>query len=160
MPVQNYSTAIRNYFSYCGWWKYWCRTAIAYIPSEYITLDICFWKEKTSGLTIKKNIEIIKHLSVTLSVGPYLIAPHGFWRHTNNATGKESVFLNTANNNFLEGTNYNYSCILVIFPGKYKMDYVMPELRIINPMPNIFLFYNSCFTNKRCDTYYELLFSN
>jgi hypothetical protein len=43
LPVQNYSTTITNYFSYCGWWKYWCRTAVACIPSDYITLQRCFW---------------------------------------------------------------------------------------------------------------------
>jgi hypothetical protein len=57
--------------------------------------------------------------------------------HTNNATGKKNVFLNTANNNFLEGTNYNYSCTPVTSSGKCKTDYVMPELRMINSMPNI-----------------------
>jgi hypothetical protein len=61
------------------------------------------------------------------------VAPYGFWKHTNNATGKESVFLNTANNNFLEGTNYNYSCIPVTSPGKCKI--IMSWT--INSMPNI-----------------------
>jgi hypothetical protein len=51
-------------------------------------------------------------------VRPHLLAPYGFWKHTNNATGKENVFLNTTNNNFLEGTNYNYSCTPVTSPGK------------------------------------------
>jgi hypothetical protein len=50
---------------------------------------------------------------------------------------KESVFLNTANNNFLEGTNYNYSCTPITSPRKCKTDYVMLELRTINSMPNI-----------------------
>jgi hypothetical protein len=94
-------------------------------------------REKTSGLVIKKNREVIEHCSVTLSIGPHLVAPYRFWKHTNNTTGKESVFLNMANNNFLEGTNYNYSCIPVTSPGKCKTDYVMPELRTINSMPNI-----------------------
>jgi hypothetical protein len=51
-------------------------------------------------------------------VGPHLIAPYGFWGHTNNATRKKSIFLNTTNNNFLEGTNYNYSCTPVTSPRK------------------------------------------
>jgi hypothetical protein len=58
-------------------------------------------EEKTSGQTVRKNGEIIEHYSVTLSVEPHLIAPYGFWRHINNATRKKSIFLNTANNNFL-----------------------------------------------------------
>jgi hypothetical protein len=86
---------------------------------------------------IRKNGETIEHYSINLTVGPHLVAPYGCWKHTNNATGKESVFLNTANNNFLEGTNYNYSCTPVTSPGKCKTDYVMLELRTINSMPNI-----------------------
>jgi hypothetical protein len=89
------------------------------------------------GSTIKKNNEVIQHYSVSISVGPHLVAPYGFWRHTNNVTGKESIFLNTTNNNYLEGTNYNYSCSPMTSPGKCKTDYVMPELRKINSMPNI-----------------------
>jgi hypothetical protein len=72
-------------------------------------------------------------------VGPHLLAPYGFWKHINNATGKESIFLNTANN------NCNYSCTPITSPGKCKTDYVMPELRTINSMPNI---PSSCLTNK------------
>jgi hypothetical protein len=79
---------------------------VACILSDYITLQKCFWEEKTSRLTVKKNGEVLKHYSITLSVGPHLLATYGFWKHTNNATGKESIFFNTANNNFLEGTNY------------------------------------------------------
>jgi hypothetical protein len=56
---------------------------------------------------------------------------------TNNETGKESIFLDIANNNFLEGTNYNYSYTPITSSGKCKTDYVMPELRTINSMPNI-----------------------
>jgi hypothetical protein len=93
---------------------------VACIPSNYITLDRCFCEEKTSGLVVKKNGVVIEHYSVTLSVGAHLIAPYGFWRHTNNSTGKESIFLNTVNNNFLGGRNYNYSCILVTSPGKCR----------------------------------------
>jgi hypothetical protein len=47
----------------------------------------------------------------TLSVGLHLLAPYVFWKH--------------ANNNFLEGTNYNYSCTPITSPGKCKTDYVM-----------------------------------
>jgi hypothetical protein len=82
---------------------------VACIPTDYIKMDICFWEEFTSGQIVKKNRVVINHYSITISVGPHLVAPYGFWKYTNNATGKEIIFLNTANNNFLEGTNYNYS---------------------------------------------------
>jgi hypothetical protein len=78
--------------------------------AEIITLDRCFWKELIINITTYKNEEVIEHTSVTITVGLHQIAPYGYWQHTNNQTGKESIFLNTTSNNFLEGTNYNYSC--------------------------------------------------
>jgi hypothetical protein len=102
----------------------------------------CFWEEITSGQTVKKNGEVIKHYSVTLPVEPHLISLYEFWRHTNNTTGKESIFFNITNNNFLEGTNYNYSYTLVTSPEKCKTNYIMQNLRMINSMPNI----SSCST--------------
>jgi hypothetical protein len=61
-------------------------------------------------------------------VGPDLEAPYGFWKHTNDVTGKESIYLNTATNNFLEGTNFNYSCTPLNTPGGCRQDYIMPEI--------------------------------
>jgi hypothetical protein len=37
-------------------------------------------------------------------VGFYLEISYGFWRHTNDVTGKESIYLNIVINNFLENT--------------------------------------------------------
>jgi hypothetical protein len=53
-------------------------TGVSCIPSDYITLEKYFLEEKTLGLVVKKNGVIIEHISVTLSVGPYLLAPYGF----------------------------------------------------------------------------------
>jgi hypothetical protein len=47
------------------------------------------------------------------------------------------MYLNTATNNFLEGTNFNYSSTLLNTPGGCRQDYVMPEVHMANPMPNI-----------------------
>jgi hypothetical protein len=80
----------------CGLWQNHCIVAAYCKPAEIVTLDRCFWKELTTGVTTYKNDEIIEHNSVTITVGPHQIAPYGFWRHTNNQTGKESIFLNTA----------------------------------------------------------------
>jgi hypothetical protein len=101
----------KNDFWRCNVCQNHCIVAASCKPTEIVTLDRCFWKELTTGITTYKNEEIIEHNSVTITVGPHQIAPYGFWRHTNNQTGKESIFLNTASNNFLEGTNYNYSCL-------------------------------------------------
>jgi hypothetical protein len=70
-------------------------------------------------------------------VNPHLEAPYGFWKHINNVTGKESIYLNTTTNNFLEGTNFNYSCNPLNTPGGHRQDYIMPEVHTANSMPNI-----------------------
>jgi hypothetical protein len=121
----------------CFWCNNWCRVSVSCIPKEHVTLDRYFWEERTAGITIYKNDELIEHYSASLTVGPHLEAPYGFWRHTNNATSKESIFLNTATSNYLEGTNYNYSYTPLNNPGACKQDYVMTEIRTANSMPNI-----------------------
>jgi hypothetical protein len=70
-------------------------------------------------------------------VGPYLEVPYGFWRHTNFLTKKDSIYLNTATNNFLKVTNFNNSYTPLNTPGGCRQDYVMPEIHTANPMPNI-----------------------
>jgi hypothetical protein len=45
--------------------------------------------------------------------------------------------LNTASNNFLEGTNYNYSCGFLNKLINCMEDFAMTEIRTINGMPNI-----------------------
>jgi hypothetical protein len=99
----------KNNFWKCGLYQNHCIVASCK-PAEIIMLERCFWKELVTGVTTYKNEEVIEHTWVTITVGPHPLAPYGYWRHTNNQTGKESIFLNTASNNFLEGTNYNYSC--------------------------------------------------
>jgi hypothetical protein len=74
------------------------------------------------------KMENMVHHLVILSVGLYLIASYGLWRHINNTTRKENIFLNTTNNNFLEGTNYNYSCIPIISPQKCKNGLCHPRI--------------------------------
>jgi hypothetical protein len=76
-------------------------------------------------------------LQFTINVGPHQIAPYGFWQHTNNQTGKESIFLNTASNNFLEGTNYNYSWCPLNKPINCIENFAMLEIKTINGMPNV-----------------------
>jgi hypothetical protein len=65
-------------------------------------------------------------------VWPHQAISYGYWHHTNNATGKELIFLNTASNNFLEGTNYNYSCQPLNKPINWMEDFAMPKIKTIN----------------------------
>jgi hypothetical protein len=113
MFVQNYSTTITYYFSYCGWWKDWCRAAVACIHSNYVTLERYFWEKKNLRTNSQEKwCNNRTYISNFISGTLFIIS---IW--------------------ILEGTNYNYSPITS--PGKCKTDYVMPELRIINSMPNI-----------------------
>jgi hypothetical protein len=64
-------------------------------------------------------------------VDPHQIATYGFWQCTNNQTGRESIFLNTASNNYLEGTNFNYSCRSLNNPINCMEDFAMPEIKTI-----------------------------
>jgi hypothetical protein len=100
-------------------------------------MNRCFWKELPTGVSVYKNNELIDYLLVTLIVGPHQQAPYGYWSHINNATGRELIFLNTASNNFLEETNYNYSCRPPNMPMNCMEDFAMPEIRTINGIPNI-----------------------
>jgi hypothetical protein len=43
-------------------------------------------------------------------------------------TGKESIYLNIATNNFLEETNFNYSCTSLNTSGGCRQDYIIPEV--------------------------------
>jgi hypothetical protein len=63
-------------------------------------MDRCFWEERLLGVSIYKNNKLQTHHSVTLTMGPHLEAPYGFWKHTNDATEKDSIYLNTATNNY------------------------------------------------------------
>jgi hypothetical protein len=118
-------------------WKYGlcqnhCIVAASCKPTEIITLERCFWKELTTSVTTYKNEEVIEHTSMTIIVGPHQAAPYGYWHHINNQIGKESIFINIGSNNFLEGTNYNYSCCPLNKPINPMEDFAMPEIRTIN----------------------------
>jgi hypothetical protein len=54
---------------------------------------------------------------------------------------KKLIFLNTATNNFIEGTSYNYSCTFLNTPMICMEDFVMPEIRTINGMPKILIYF-------------------
>jgi hypothetical protein len=117
---RNHSVELKKY-SRCGWCRNWCRVLVTCTPKEFVTMSRCFWKERLSGVSIYKNDELLTHYSVTLMVRPHLEAPYGFWRHTNDVIGKETVYLNTATNNFLEEINFNYSYIPLNTLGNYDL---------------------------------------
>jgi hypothetical protein len=63
-------------------------------------------------------------------VSPILQAPYGLWRN------ETTTILNTATNNFLEGTNYNYSCKLSNKPG-VRSRYVLQDPTMVNSLPTL-----------------------
>jgi hypothetical protein len=105
-------------------------------PKEFVNMSRCFWEERLSGVFIYKNDILLNHFSVTLTVGSHLKAPYGFWRHINDVTGKESIYLNITDN-FLEGTNFNYSCTPLNTLDGCRQDYVMLEVHTDNSIQNI-----------------------
>jgi hypothetical protein len=68
----------KNDFWRCGLCQNHCIVATSCKPAEIVTLDRCFWKELTTGVTTYKNEEIIEHKSVTITVVPHQIPPYGF----------------------------------------------------------------------------------
>jgi hypothetical protein len=65
-------------------------------------MERCHWKE--TPLQVIVNGEERTVVDISLTVNPILQAPYGLWRN------ETSIFLNTATNNFLKGSNFNYSC--------------------------------------------------
>jgi hypothetical protein len=70
-------------------------------------------------------------IDMHLTQGSVVQATYGFWRNST------SVFLNTANNNYLEGTDYNYSCVPTSSRPSCYHDYVMPPSATLNPLPEL-----------------------
>jgi hypothetical protein len=128
---RNHSVELKEY-SRCGWCRNWWRVSITCTPKEFVNMDRCFWEERLFGESIYKNNKLLIHHSITLTMSPHLEAPYGFWKHTNDVTGKESIYLNTTTNNFLEGTNFNYSCTPLNTPDCCREYYVIPVKSLSN----------------------------
>jgi hypothetical protein len=45
----------------CGFCQNWCRVVVFCPVKEIITLDRCFWEERTTGVSIFKNNELIDY---------------------------------------------------------------------------------------------------
>jgi hypothetical protein len=136
-PIVIQGNLKNNDFWKCGICQNYCKVTVSCKPKEIITMNRYFWEELPTEISIYKKVEIMEYLSVTLIVGSHQIAPYGYWSHMNTETGKELIFFNTASNNFLEGTNYNYTCNPLNRPIKCMEDFAMLEIKTINGMPNI-----------------------
>jgi hypothetical protein len=82
-------------------------------------MERCHWKK--TPLQVIVNGEERTVVDISLTVNPILQAPYGLWRN------ETSIFLNAATNNFLERSNFNYSCKYINSP-KCRRDYKMPDL--------------------------------
>jgi hypothetical protein len=69
--------------------------------------------------------------SAYLAVGPNLQTPFGFWRN------ETSVFINTVTMNYLEGTNFNYSCQPIFTPYRPGQDFKFADPFTTSPMPSL-----------------------
>jgi hypothetical protein len=125
----------------CGPCKEWFKAAYKCITTP-VHLQRCEWLETDDGNThlfvkrFNNDIEEEKNISlVTLTVSPALTTPYGFWRNDT------SYIINTAFNNYLENTNFNYTCKPVYIPTNGN-DYILPAPQTVNPMPQL----TSCMT--------------
>jgi hypothetical protein len=107
----------------------WNRCAARYRCTRHkVSMQRCHYQE-TSLSVIIDNIER-EYIQNSISVGPAFQSPYGFWRN------ETSTILNTATNNFLEGTNFNYSCKPTNSP-RCRDDYIFPQPVITNPLPQL-----------------------
>jgi hypothetical protein len=92
-------------------------------------LEKCFWKK--IPLQIWVNEQEVTIIDTHITQGAITQAPYGFWRNDT------AVFLNTADNNFLEGTNFNYSCRPTSARPPCYDKYQMPKSKTLNPLPEL-----------------------
>jgi predicted PP-loop superfamily ATPase len=67
LPFNFESSICETSFLKCGLCINYYQVTVTYKPKEIITMYRCFWEELPTGVSIYKNDEIIKHLSVTSS---------------------------------------------------------------------------------------------
>jgi hypothetical protein len=97
-----------------------------------ITLQRCQWEELGGETRLYQNGDFLENASMLgLTVSPLISTPYGFYRNNT------SVFINTAQMNFLEGTNYNFSCVPVGVPSRPGDDFHFVEAVTLNPMPRL-----------------------
>jgi hypothetical protein len=120
----------------CGPCKEWFKVAYR-CETTPVYLQRCEWLLTDDGnvhLFVKKvnnDIEEEKSISlVTLIVSPALTTPYGF------GGNDTSYIINTAFNNYLENTNFNYTCEPVYIPTNGN-DYILPAPQTINLIPKL-----------------------
>jgi hypothetical protein len=91
-----------------------------------LRLRKCMWSEFETEFY--KNDVMVDHLGISQTVFSGLQSPYGFWMNDT------SIFVNTAGSNFLEGSNFNYSCKPSNDPGA-RQDYIMPDPITLSGLP-------------------------
>jgi hypothetical protein len=117
-----------NFKDHCtaGWklriWDIWMceRHKVKMLP--------CYWVEIPLSISVNGTFQQIIQQSVRVS--PILQAPYGMW------INDTSIYLNTASNNCLEGTNFNYPCMPTV-TGQLEVNAFLPEPLTLNPMPTL-----------------------
>jgi hypothetical protein len=112
----------------CGPCKNWAKARCRCTRRKQ-SLQRCHYNE--TPLKVVIDNQEVKVLDSFLSVSPILQAPYGLWRN------ETSIFLNTASQNFLEGMNFNYSCIPSGGGTGSRENFVMPQLTTLNPLPQM-----------------------
>jgi hypothetical protein len=74
--------------------------------------------------------EFLKVIDYSMSVGPNYQAPYGFWMN------ETTIIINTATNNFLKRTNFNYSCKPTNNPN-CRDNYILLDPITVNGLPQL-----------------------
>jgi hypothetical protein len=111
----------------CGY-RQWCKARYRCWRHKQL-LQRCHWQE--TSLQVMVNNQTKEVIQTHLTQGAVVQAAYGFWRN------ESAIFLNTASNNFLEGTNYNYTCAPKGGLPPVRHDYYMEKPSTLNPLPQL-----------------------
>jgi hypothetical protein len=112
-----------------------CNTCYRWFKHRYfcdttpVQLQYCSYKDLGPTL-ISLNGQNVSSATTSLAVSPILQTPYGFWRNDT------SVIVANADFMYLEGTNFNYSCVPINSP-RAMTDYMFATPRTVSPLPHL-----------------------
>jgi hypothetical protein len=112
-------------FEYRYHWKSLVRCETEAEPRQ---LKLCNWYDTGSSSNFSIDGEVMGAV-ITIEQSPVVSYPYGYW------VDGSQIFIRTATENFLEGTNYNYSCDSYLATPSYGQEWRYPEAKTVNPNP-------------------------
>jgi hypothetical protein len=118
----------------CGPCKEWFRHRY-YCDQVPVKLNYCYYVDKGGTFVSLNGVSSDswgsnRSVVPSMAVSPILQAPYGFWRN------ETSVILAQADNMYLEGTNFNFTCKPLNSP-RATTKYIWAEPRTVSPLPHL-----------------------